>query len=251
MASRIPHGPAVLLGVLASTALVPSLAAADVVQLVSGRDNTLVESPGGLLSNGAGPSFFAGRTSQASNSIRRGLVWFDVAGAIPAGANITGASLRLSLTGASSTLAVGVGLHRVTASWGEGASNAGDGGGGGAPAQPGDATWIHRSFSSVLWATPGGDFVATASAVLPVGDLGDYTWPSNPELVADVAGWRAAPAENHGWLVRGAEESPGTAKKFDSREGPTAALRPVLTVEYEVPVPAEGTTWGRVKAAYR
>lgn len=251
MPSRIPHGATVLLGVLAFTAVDPSLTAAEVVQIVSGRDNTLVESPGGLWSNGAGPSFFAGRTAQATNSIRRGLVWFDVAGAVPAGATISGASLRLSLTAASSTLAVGVGLHRVNASWGEGASNAGDGGGGGAPAQPGDATWIHRSFDSVLWATPGGDFVAAASATLPVGDLGNYTWPSNPQLLADVAGWLLAPADNHGWLVRGAESTQPTSKKFESKESATAALRPILTIEYELPVPAAGSTWGRVKATYR
>jgi hypothetical protein len=250
MPLRIPHGRSVLLGVLLSAPFLASPAAADVVEIVSGRDNTLYESSGGTLSNGAGPSFFAGRTAQATNSIRRGLVWFDVAGAVPAGATVLAAQLRLSLT-ATSGGTHDVALHRVNASWGEGASNAGDSGGGGAPAQPGDATWRHRSFSSVLWATAGGEFAAVPSATIPVGDLGDYTWPSSAQLVADVAGWLAAPASNHGWLLRGVESSQPSSRKFESRESTLPALRPVLTVEYEVPVPAPGTSWGRIKSTYR
>ena len=54
------------------------------VAIVSDLDNTLYESSTGALSNGAGPTFFAGRTAQATSSIRRGLVHFDVAAAIPA-----------------------------------------------------------------------------------------------------------------------------------------------------------------------
>lgn len=234
--------------VLALVVAVP--ASGDVVSLVPGRDNTLYEQASGTLSNGAGPSFFAGRTAQATNSIRRGLVWFDVAGAVPAGASITSASLRLSLT-ATSGGDFAVGLHRVNASWGEGASNAGDSGGAGAPAQTGDATWRHRVFSGTLWATAGGEFVAAASATIPVGGLGDYTWPSTAAMLANVQGWLDAPGNNHGWLVRGTESSQPTSKKFESRQSSTAELRPLLTIEYSLATPATAATWGRLKAGYR
>lgn len=225
-------------------------AAADVVSLVPGRDNTLYEQASGTLSNGAGPSFFAGRTAQVTNSIRRGLVWFDVAGAVPAGAVISAASLRLSLTATSGGV-FAVGLHRVNASWGEGASDAGEQGGAGTLAQAGDATWIHREYSGTLWATPGGEFVAAASATIPVGDMGNYTWASNAAMIANVQGWLDAPANNHGWLVRGTESSRPTSKKFESRQSAVPELRPLLTLEYTLATPASAATWGRIKAGYR
>jgi hypothetical protein len=235
---------------LAALAAAAAPAAALVAVLGAARDNTLYESTTGALSNGAGPSFFAGRTAQATNSIRRGLVFFDIAAAVPAGASITGVSLKLSMTQASSTTAVDVGLHRVLADWGEGTSNAGPTGGAGAPATAGDATWRHRFFNTTLWSTNGGQFTAAASATTPVGDVADYTW-SSPAMVAEVQAWLDTPASNYGWLVRGAEGAPGTAKKFDSREVVPSDTRPVLTVEYTIPVPAEPATWGRLKAGYR
>ena len=219
-------------------------------QVVPDRDNTLYESSTGALSNGAGPSFFAGRTAQPTNSIRRGLVHFDVAGAVPAGATITGATLTLNLTAAAPG-SFAVGLHRVNDSWGEGTSNAGDGGGGGAPATANDATWRHRFFPATSWAVNGGEFQAAASASLAVGDVGAYTWGSTGSMVADVQAWLDTPGNNHGWLVRGVESSQPTSKKFESRESASPALRPLLVIEYTVPVPAAPATWGRVKAGYR
>lgn len=238
------------LAALAFTASCALPAAAEVVSLVPVRDNTLYEQAAGTLSNGAGPSFFAGRTAQATNSIRRGLVAFDVAAAVPAGAVVTAATLRLSLT-ATSGGTFAVSLHRVSASWGEGASNAGDSGGAGAPAQAGDATWRHRFYSGTLWAALGGDFAAAASASTVVGGLGDYTWGSTPAMVTDVQSWLDTPADNHGWLVRGVEATQPTSKRFESRESSVPALRPLLTIEYSLATPATAASWGRLKAGYR
>lgn len=221
-----------------------------VARIPPGRDNTLYESPTGALSNGAGSSILAGRTAQASNSIRRGLLWFDVAGALPAGATVTEVVLRLTLT-ASNAGATDVGLHRVAADWGEGASNADAGPGSGAPAQAGDATWRHRFFSGTLWSSIGGDFAAAASASAAVDAPGDSWWGSTPALVADVQGWLDAPAQNFGWLVRGLETASGTAKRFDTRESPTPETRPELSIRYTLATPAVAATWGRVKAGYR
>ena len=61
---------------------------ADLVTVVSDLDNTMYSENGGT-SNGAGTHIFAGKTKgDLGTMIRRGLVGFDVAGAIPAGATI-------------------------------------------------------------------------------------------------------------------------------------------------------------------
>jgi hypothetical protein len=108
------------------------LAAADEITLAqmqisldASQDNTLYESATGALSNGSGQAFFVGRTNQASASIRRGLLAFDIAGNVPADATILAVTLTLNVSRANfSSPATSVGLHRVLASWGEGASDA-------------------------------------------------------------------------------------------------------------------------------
>ncbi len=210
------------------------VAAGDVVAFVPSHDNTLYQSATGGLSNGAGPNFFVGLTN--GSQIRRGLVEFDL-NSIPAGSVITSATLQLTCTQASSPIASAVSAHLLAASWGEGTSNAGLPGGSGAPATPGDATWLHRFFNTDFWATQGGDFAPTASATQSVTSSGVYTWASTASLVADVQSWVDNPATNFGWLMQGSEETLGGAKRFDSRETTTPDAAPKLIVEY-TPVPA-------------
>jgi ketosteroid isomerase-like protein len=206
-------------------------ARADIAVLQSVADNTLFQSATGATSNGAGPNVFAGRTTQGS--IRRALLRFDLA-SIPSGATVTSVTLQLhaSQTQGGTTP---MNLHRTLAAWGEGGSVST--GGGGAPSQPGDATWIHTFFSTSFWANAGGDFASTPSATTPVGNPGDYTW-SSTDLVTDVQGWLAAPGNNFGWMLRGDEANFGTAKRFESHEDDVLANQPRLTVEYVVPAPA-------------
>jgi len=212
------------------------------IELTPDRDNTLVESPSGSLSNGQGGSIFCGRTGQPANSVRRALVHFDLA-ALPAGAVIESVSLRMSLT-SGTTLVQDCSLFPVERAWGEGASNAGpDSGGMGAPAEDGDATWLHTFHDTDFWTHPGGDFAAAASATLAVGELGETIWSSTPELAADVQGWLDDPRTHHGWLLMGNESSGGTSKRFASREALDETTHPVLSIEYSLPpgVPATGT----------
>src|SRR5204863_19933 len=124
-------------------------------------------------SNGAGFHFFAGEN--AMGEIRRGVVAFDIAGAIPPGSTITAVSLSMNMS-MTPTGAVTVELHKLLADWGEGTSHAPMGEGDGAPATPNDATWRHRFFDSVFWTTQGGDFSATVSASQSVAGIGQYTW---------------------------------------------------------------------------
>ena len=118
----------------------------------------------------------------------------------------------------------------MLADWGEGISNAPDPEGAGTPATTNDATWLHTFFPNSFWATPGGDFVATASARTVVDDEDLYTWRS-AQMVMDVQAWLDQPDTNFGWLLQGGEGSTQTAKRFDTKEAPVAN-RPVLRVEF-------------------
>lgn len=211
---------------------------AEQVTLRAIKDNTLVENTAGSLSNGSGQYLFAGRTNQASGSLRRTLLAFDLS-AIPAGSLVTSATLTMNLNKAAAGGPVTLDLHRVSSSWGEGGSNANAQEGGGAAAASGDATWLHRFYNTTTWQTPGGDFSATSSSSSSVGGPGKYTWPSTSRLVSDVQGWIDGPSTNFGWVLMGAEAQPGTARRFDSREATDDSKRPTLTVVYSPAVSEE------------
>ncbi len=215
-----------------------SLALAEIRQIFPVKDNTLFQDPDGLLSNGSGHYLFAGRTDQTDSfSRRRALLQFELAGMIPTGSQVISASLQMYMS-RTSTSSTSVALHRALASWGEGASDAPKEEGTGAPAVPGDATWLHRVYDDLLWSSPGGDFDPSESQFITVVGLGNYTWPSNAAMVADVQNWVDHPQNNFGWIVIGTEVIAQTAKRFNSREHPDATRRPTLVVEYAPPVPA-------------
>jgi hypothetical protein len=218
--------------------LIPALSAVgEVVTLTSIKDNTLYEDPTGATSNGSGTHLFAGET--LGGSLRRGLIEFDVAGAVPEGATIISASVRLHMS-MTSTAGVVVELHRVLQEWGEGASVGFGEEGAGAPSAPGDATWLHTFFDTSFWDQPGGDFDASASGSAVVFSNGFYTWGPTPGITADVQAWLKAPEMNHGWMLLGDESALQTAKRFDTREHPDTSVRPMLTIEY-LPVPEPAT----------
>lgn len=195
------------------------------LQLPADRDNSIY-SDRTENSNGLG-DLFAGLIANFSGT-RRALVRFDLS-ALPPGATIASASVTMEVnkvgtpTGGNFDFT----LHRLTRDWGEGTSS---GTGTGAPATPGDATWLQSEFGSQSWTSPGGDFVATASATTSVGALGSYTW-STPGLVPDVQGWLDQPGTRFGWILRG-NEAVASAKVFSSRD---SANPPVLNVSYYTP----------------
>jgi hypothetical protein len=221
---------------VASMALTVLPLAGEVINLGADRDNTLYVSDSGALSNGAGEHFFAGLT--LSGQSRRGLLRFDLT-AVPPGSTINSVVLTLNM---SRTL-VGptpVSLHRLAADWGEGASDAEGEEGMGAPAEPGDATWLHTFFDTAVWATPGGDFAPAASATTMVDAEGPYSWGTSAGMEADVATWVDDPGQNFGWLVMGDEGEQPTAKRFDTREiQGLGTLAPLLVVDFTLPVPVE------------
>jgi hypothetical protein len=205
------------------------------VSIPPSKDATLFEQGSGTLANGQGQFLFAGRVGPTgAGAIRRTLLEFDVAGAIPSGSTIDSVELTLHMD-TTAAGATAVGLRRVTAEWGEGASNADLDEGMGAASATGDATWIHAFFNTSTWTAAGGDFSGADSASISVAGTGDYSWGSTVDMVADVQEWLENPANNHGWILRGNEASATTAKRFISREHPTVADRPSLEITFTPP----------------
>ncbi|MCI0675833.1 MAG: DNRLRE domain-containing protein [Phycisphaerales bacterium] len=198
------------------------------VTLIADADGILYESGAGDVANGAGQQLYAG--NQSNGLRRRIVVHFDVS-AIPAGATIQSALLRLYCN-QNNGVAFNVTAHRLNADWGEGTSDDSGNEGDGTAAATNDATWFHRFYNTVLWTTPGGDFATTPSATQAVGaPLVFHEWTS-AALVADVQGWVDLPGSNFGWIVRGDEASPNNTKRFDSRQSGTSANWPQLEITY-------------------
>lgn len=95
-------------------------------------------------------------------------------------------------------------------------------------------TWFYTSFSTQKWTTPGGDFVATASASTSVNGVGSYKW-TGTGLIADVQQWLSDPTANFGWILTGNETAGDTSKEFDTKETRTASARPTLTIDFTPP----------------
>jgi hypothetical protein len=221
-----------------SLVAVGPLAEAATVALPAVQDATLYQSANGSLANGSGQYLFAGRTLQSSGFLRRSLLRFDIAAGVPTGSVITAASLTLHVSTTIDSTPRPISLHAVTRAWNEGPTNAPDPEGAGGSAVLGDVTWMHTERATSNWTNPGGDFVATASATQSVGGIGFYSW-TGPGLVADVQRWLDDPAANFGWILIGNETTSPTARRFESRQSPSASFRPVLTLDWQpIPEPA-------------
>lgn len=182
-------------------------------------------------------TFFHGAVT-GKDTRTRGLVRFDVS-QVPEGAQVTAVMLEVTVVFIAPALEaaeVEFGLHRMLTPWGEGNKNAGAGMGG-RPATDGEASWEFSS-SPTEWqeggGAPGADFAATPASMVVMGDVGQYTFPSTPELISDVQSWVDSPNENFGWMLKSVgEDVLQSAKRLGSRESSSAAA---LTIEYSVGV---------------
>ena len=214
-----------------------SLNAQTTIILTPQKDNSIYSSSG-AVSNGQGIYLFTGNTG--GGVTHRVLLKFNIAGSVPAGATITAVSLsvnvnKVPLGVAGNTLKI----HKLTADWGEDASDAGGSESTGGPAAPNDATWTHQFFSTTMWSNAGGDFQATPSGTVSVAGTGLYTFNSTPSMVNDVQTWLNAPSGNFGWALLGDESQNKTSRRIDARESSTASNRPALSVTYTTTIPVE------------
>ena len=217
----------------------PSEVLAATVTIAPSEDNTIYEGtdPGsGELfednSCGAGLEVFSGVT--VDGFARRALLGFDIASAVPAGSTIDRVILTMTVNRSGDNQDAVMALHPVLLGWGEGTVDCGAirGGGQGAPAGTGDATWQDAEFGITAWSSPGGDYGAlSAGAIVGSGNgaLGVWDSAANPNMLADVQGWLSNPAANFGWILVGDEGRSATTRRFWSREGNAP---PSLTIEF-------------------
>jgi hypothetical protein len=190
--------------------------------------------------NFGGQKYFNAGTTQ-NYTRNRGLIKFDLAAQLPAGAKITAVSLTVEVVGQPidgdnpSTFE----LHRMLRDWGEGAGS-GNPPTLGRPALPGEADWTYRFAQTTnIWATPGGlpniDFADFGSSEQYIygTSLSPYTFESSADTVADAQLWLDSPASNFGWMLISRSETDNfSARRFASREDLLRA--PILTVDYFV-----------------
>lgn len=232
-----------------------SVAQAETLLLTPLNDSSIFS--GGDNAGSGRDVIYVGRNN--GGSLRRGLIQFDIAGSLPAGATITGAALVFHQDNDRSNT---VGLHRITADWGKvlvGSGGSGGGGGQGEEPVDGVVTWNYRFYDEEFidgepWITPGGDFVSAASAIQSFAPTAadpaqnSYTW-SGHGMVDDLQHWLDNPAENFGWMMVGIE-SGNTLARLYSSESSVAEYRPELTVEYAIVPEPSGLVlvWGGVVA---
>ena len=222
---------------LAATAIaacISTTSAQSTLNLVASKDATLNESASGNVANGAGTKMFVGRVGfQGNHEIRRALVKWDLAAALPAGSRILAVKLDMWVDLSAAFLPQAATAHRVLQSWSEGTVNPFGNGGNGAPATSGSVTWLHTNFPSQFWTNPGGDFAATASFTFDLPGWGALLTAPLPGLVADVQDMLDNPANNHGWLFKMPEVLTSNARALNTHEA--AALRPQLQITYLAP----------------
>jgi hypothetical protein len=221
--------------------VVAAFASGQALTLLPTADATLFEDPLGALADGAGASFFVGKTNNAGSGARRGLLRFDLAANIPPGFVVVSATLVLHMTAVNGNPTI-VALHRADGPWSEGPTDAGFPGGGGAPSQPGDATWLHANYPAAPWISPGGDFASSPAATFAVVGPGAYVLSADATLLADLQDQLDRPAANFGWLLKTTTETAGIAKRFASREN--VGLEPVLQIVAAPPVYASAAAYG-------
>src|SRR5262245_45986387 len=108
---------------LAVALILNGIGQAGVVSLTPAKDTTIIQgtNPNGQLANGLG-YLFSGRTNQdqqgpATISIRRSLIFFDIAASVPSGATITDVKLTMRDVMGNNGNRVTT-LHRVQQNWG-------------------------------------------------------------------------------------------------------------------------------------
>lgn len=179
--------------------------------------------------------FTAGGWTPPDAHPNKGLIRFDLS-AIPAGALILNARLRLRCVQEESTDDYDVALHRSLVEWYEGNAS------GSEPGAGVDAsTWNHRNANgSVAWAggaggAAGADYVATPTDSTTITQpLTYYTW----DVTADVQGFVDGDYTNYGWWLIG-DTAGNSAKIFYSSDSGVAANRPELIVAYVYPLEGE------------
>jgi len=174
--------------------------------------------------------------SYAGSKNYRGLIYFDLS-SFPSFDTIVNATLELYYYDdiASDPSGRVHEVHRITASWDEGAGNY---------TVNQNVTWNNRT-TLAAWSTAGGDFAvtATASATIPASPGAWVKW----NVTTDVWDFLNGTYSNYGWLIKDSSEDSATARKvkyWSSEYTGDSSLTPRLVIEYTT---AATETWNNIE----
>jgi hypothetical protein len=153
-------------------------------------------------------TLFNGGETQALMSFDN--IFGALAGQIPLGSTINSAVLTLNVFDSSNVPIGNISVYRMTTAWSE------------------TSTW--NSLTNGVTITT--DTVASADDTHTVESLAPTTF----DVLASLQAWSSG-ASNFGWAIL-SDSTDGI--QFDSSEGATVSLRPLLTVDY-TPVPEPGS----------
>jgi pimeloyl-ACP methyl ester carboxylesterase len=160
---------------------------------------------------------------------QRALLRFDLSQHLPAGAQVTSATLVLHVSTQSNPSSIQVGAYRVLQSW-----------------VPGEATWNLAS-SGVVWSggagCEGSSRSATAAGSATVNQA--FLQPVSWDVTSAVQAWAASPSANYGLLLKG--DLGNLAYGLASSDYALAEYRPTLVVIYEGAAPLATPTPTRTR----
>jgi autotransporter-associated beta strand protein len=245
-----------------------SRARASEVDIGAEQDATLLGGTDATTNNSlADPGIYAG--TDGDGNPKRGLIEFNIAAVVPAGATITGVQLQLTEGqyagmggggGGGTTGPETISLYDETQAWGQPTNFAGatsfDGTGHGAAPDPGDAAWNYSFYGTTTWTIPGGDWSSSLTDIADAsvtGTLTSFTW-SSAAMVSNVQNWLDNPTANFGWILKNADETDiRTFRAFWSAQGAAAnddpALAPELLVSYVAASTPANLTWNNAGGA--
>jgi RHS repeat-associated protein len=202
--------------------------AGSTVRLINASGDTTLSSaqPATNEQQFTGQPYLGAGDNSATYGVTRTVVGFPslASAGIPGDATVTGAELKLwgwynyNTGGGPATYEA----HALTQNF-----------------DPATATWNNAS-SSTAWATPGGNYSATAAGTVSgvTGDPGWLSWP----VTAIAQDWLTTPADEHGLLVKLSGEdsaSPQERELFLNSSAVEPKLRPELAVTYTEPTPQD------------
>jgi len=178
----------------------------DTVTLTAVADNRI--EAGELLNRGGENNVIVGQDN--SSNTEHALVQFDLS-SLPAGATITGATLRLNAFRENGGANWNIDVHRVTEAWTEMGSN-----------------W-HQPNGTLPWSGgDGGSYDPAVEASQPGDATGWFEW----DVTALAQAWYTGAHPNHGLILVPDSPSRRNDTLFDSREG---ANPPELVITYTTP----------------
>ncbi len=207
------QSPHTLLRRAAGAACALFLAGTATAQTITLRDGTATTLRGGSYAskNFGSEPVIETRASSDATYVRRGLLRFDTANTVPAGATIASASLTVTVAGGNSQSRL-ISAYRVTSSYDE------DG-----------ATWNSRQ-ASTAWSKSGGDLAERYGRATVTGTPGSKVTFDVTALVQGVVRGDFGSRYTRIALVDEGGSSRASYKALHSDEAANQADRPVLTV---------------------